>query len=169
MNDNNNHALSIWRSYKIGGCVLGRGTLHGSAVTEWSTEVQNKPPILHNDLQIDSAWLLLSNFITFSWKVCWPLYSYMEWKNFPIVLSLLTLIFFFFYRSRGNYQNEIQVATGPQCKDRLFIQGSHTYSSFWWFPAAMFRTLLRRTCWVACQNTRSNIRCVSIYWSPSGT
>ncbi len=33
--DNNNRTLSIWRSScKIGGFVLGRGTLRGSAVTE---------------------------------------------------------------------------------------------------------------------------------------
>ncbi len=37
--DNNNRPLSIWRSFcKIGGFVLGRGTLRGSAATELSTE-----------------------------------------------------------------------------------------------------------------------------------
>ena len=38
---------------KLGGFVLGRGTLRGSATN---------PPILHYNLQIDSARLLLSKY-----------------------------------------------------------------------------------------------------------
>ena len=55
MKDNNNLALSICQSLcNIVGFVLDLGTLRGSAP-------KTSSPILHNDLQIDSAQLLLSN------------------------------------------------------------------------------------------------------------
>ena len=62
MNDNNNLVLAMCRSLcNIGGFVLDLGTYSVAALPHKVPRPKTNPPILHNDLQIDSAWLLLSN------------------------------------------------------------------------------------------------------------
>ena len=63
MNDNTNLALPICRLLcKIVGFVLDLGTLlmAVAALPHKVPRPKTNPPILHNDLQIDSARLLLS-------------------------------------------------------------------------------------------------------------